>query len=72
MKFRNSTAAPPTLIRMGAAFFLLASLSRAFVHPHGDFWAGFADGATGVFYGASIGLYLLAIRMKSRARGCTP
>ena len=71
MKFSDSTTAPATLIRMGAASFLVASLSHAFLHPHGDFWAGFADGATGVFYGVSIGLYLLAIRMKSRGRGCT-
>jgi hypothetical protein len=66
MILRRSLNEPAVMIRIGSASFLLASLSRWFIHPSADFWRGLADGATGLLLGITIACYLIAVRLRTR------
>jgi len=56
-----------TILLIGMAFLLEASLSRWFLRPSGAFGADLVDGTNGFLYGISIGLLLLGI-LKTRCR----
>jgi hypothetical protein len=71
MIFRKRLKDANFMIRVGAAFLLLANLSHWFLHPTADFWRGMVDGMTGVFFGVSFGCLLLGARLKSRRRAST-
>ena len=65
MILRKRLKDPRTMIRIGAAFLLLANLwplLMRFVHPSSDFWQGFSDGVRGVLFGLSFGFLLLGLR----------
>lgn len=66
MILRRSLNQPAVMIRIGSASFLLASLSRWFIHPSADFWRGLADGTTGLLFGITIACYLIAVRLRTR------
>ena len=68
MILKSTLQRPSTLVRLGALFFLLSSVLRWFVHPAHDPSADLRDGFMGLFYGLSIGLFLLAVWRKSHRR----
>jgi hypothetical protein len=66
---------PKVQLRFGYILLILASASRFAFERTTDFSAGFADGATGMLYGMSIGFLLWGIRTTARRRstvdGCS-
>ena len=62
MILRKRLKDPRVMVRIGAAFLLLANLSHFFVRPTDDFWQGVGDGATGALFGIAFGCLLLGLR----------
>jgi len=68
MLLRKKMNDPRVLMQLGNVCLIIASLSMFKLHPATSFWQGFADGFTGVVYGAAIGLLLLSVRMNARRK----
>ena len=66
MLFRNTFQEPKAMIRIAMVCFLLASLSRWFLHPGPGQLGDLIDGVTGMLLGIFIALSLLAIRLNAR------
>jgi len=66
MLFRNIFQEPKAMIRIAMVCFLLASLSRWFLHPGPGHLGDLIDGVTGMLLGIFIALSLLAIRLNAR------
>ncbi len=69
MILRKRLKDPKLIVRIGAAFLLLANLwplLMRFVLPTSDFWQGFSDGVRGVLFGVSFGFLLLGLRRSKR------
>lgn len=65
MVLRKRLKDPKVMIRVGAAFLLLANLMPLFfrfVRPATDFWQGFGDGLRGALFGISFGFLLLGLK----------
>jgi hypothetical protein len=52
---------------LGAAFLVIASAWKWFVHPSAGFPESVVDGACGFLYGVSIALLLLSLRRRRAA-----
>jgi len=61
----ENRVSPKTILLIGMAFLLAASLSHWFLRPSGAFGADLVFGTKGFLYGISIGLLLLSI-LKTR------
>ncbi|HXL79694.1 MAG TPA: hypothetical protein VN951_02370 [Pyrinomonadaceae bacterium] len=66
MIFGDHFQDPKAMIRIAMVCFLLASLSRWFLHPATGRLGDLVDGVTGLLYGIFIALSLLAIRLNVR------
>jgi hypothetical protein len=66
MATRIDLKSPPTQIRLGLVFLILASLSNWFLKPGARLSDQWTDGVTGFLYGAAIGFLLLGIWRSSR------
>jgi len=60
---------PRTLMRVGAAFLILALVAQKFVRPSAGFTEDVVDAVRGCALGLSIGLNLWYVRVTAR-RGC--
>ena len=70
MILRKRLKDPKVMVRIGAAFLLLANLWPLLTRhllPTSDFWEGFGDGVRGVLFGVSFGFLLLSLR-RSKCR----
>ena len=66
MIFKSRLQDPKAMIRIAMVCFLLASLSRWFLHPSSEALGDLVDGITGMLIGIFIALSLLAIRVNVR------
>jgi hypothetical protein len=62
---------PKTMMRIGMAFLILASVSRWFLHPGAGISENWTDGITGFLYGVSIASLLVSVRRKA-GQGARP
>ena len=66
MIFKSRPQDPKAMIRIAMVCFLLASLSRWFLHPSSRALGDLVDGITGMLFGVFIALSLLAISINAR------
>ena len=66
MTFKHKINEPSTLIRIGSASLLLASLAKWFVHPEAAPVRDLTDGIMGLLFGVAIATLLLAARLNAR------
>ena len=68
MLLRGKNPNPNTILGLGFAFLIVASLGRYFVRPAAGFSEGIVDGLHGFLYGITIGTFLVGLWLARRRR----
>ena len=64
MNLKEHVKNSKTMMRVGMASLVLASLARWFLHPNAILSANWTDGVTGFLYGVSIASLLQSLRTR--------
>ena len=65
MNLKEHVKNSKTMMRVGMASLVLASLARWFLHPNAFLSADWTDGVTGFLYGVSIASMLVSLRTRN-------